>query len=68
MPDTEGGYHGYWAKDLKGINENYGTAEDLKSFVSAAHAAVRTPPLTTQLPKQNHNSNPPRTCTSWSTW
>ena len=39
--DTEGGYHGYWAKDLYSVNENYGTAEELKSLVNAAHEKVR---------------------------
>lgn len=38
--DTEGGYHGYWANDLYSVNENYGTAEDLKSLVNAAHDKV----------------------------
>ncbi len=38
--DVEGGYHGYWASDLYGINENYGTADDLKSLVNAAHQRV----------------------------
>lgn len=38
--DTPGGYHGYWAKDLYEVNENYGTADDLKSFVNAAHEKV----------------------------
>ncbi|KAI4958552.1 hypothetical protein J4E86_004156 [Alternaria arbusti] len=32
------GYHGYWAEDLYAINSNYGTAADLKSLVSTAHA------------------------------
>ena len=41
--DVEGGYHGYWAKNLEKVNENYGTEEDLKSFVKAAHALVCTP-------------------------
>lgn len=40
--DSEGGYHGYWAQDLYTINENYGTADDLKSLVQAAHDMVRT--------------------------
>ncbi|KPI36142.1 Alpha-amylase A type-1/2 [Cyphellophora attinorum] len=31
------GYHGYWAQDLYSINENYGTADDLKDLVNAAH-------------------------------
>ncbi|KAI5927921.1 glycoside hydrolase superfamily [Camillea tinctor] len=38
ITNSAGGYHGYWAQDLRGINENYGTADDLKSLVSAAHA------------------------------
>ncbi|KAL4757547.1 glycoside hydrolase superfamily [Aspergillus foveolatus] len=37
VANHDGGYHGYWAKDLYSINENYGTADDLKSLVSAAH-------------------------------
>ncbi|KFH42134.1 Alpha-amylase A type-like protein [Hapsidospora chrysogenum ATCC 11550] len=37
VANTEGGYHGYWAKDLYSVNENYGTAEELKSLVNAAH-------------------------------
>lgn len=38
--DAPGGYHGYWAQDLYSINENYGTADDLKSLVDAAHEKV----------------------------
>ncbi|KAI1118100.1 glycoside hydrolase superfamily [Nemania sp. NC0429] len=37
VTNSDGGYHGYWATDLYSINSNYGTAEDLKSLVSAAH-------------------------------
>ncbi|KAI0965401.1 glycoside hydrolase superfamily [Xylaria arbuscula] len=37
VTNSDGGYHGYWAEDLYGINSNYGTADDLKSLVSAAH-------------------------------
>ncbi|KAI1187691.1 glycoside hydrolase superfamily [Nemania serpens] len=37
VTNSDGGYHGYWATDLYGINTNYGTADDLKSLVSAAH-------------------------------
>ena len=32
------GYHGYWAKDWTTIDPNYGTKEDLKELVEAAHA------------------------------
>ncbi|CAJ2512298.1 Uu.00g053130.m01.CDS01 [Anthostomella pinea] len=38
VANKQGGYHGYWAEDLYSINKNYGTADDLKSLVSAAHA------------------------------
>jgi len=39
-PDKAAGYHGYWAEDLYSINSNYGSAADLKSLVSTAHAKV----------------------------
>jgi glycosidase len=42
LKDSAGGYHGYWAQDLYAINSNYGTAADLKSLVSTAHAKVCT--------------------------
>ncbi len=32
------GYHGYWAKDWTAIDPNFGTKEDLKELVEAAHA------------------------------
>lgn len=32
------GYHGYWAQDLYTINPNFGTADELKSLVNAAHS------------------------------
>ncbi|KAF2011961.1 carbohydrate-binding module family 20 protein [Aaosphaeria arxii CBS 175.79] len=38
VANSAGGYHGYWAQDLYGINSNYGTADDLKSLVNSAHA------------------------------
>lgn len=38
--DTPGGYHGYWASDLYEINPNYGTAQDLKNLINAAHDKV----------------------------
>lgn len=31
------GYHGYWTKDWSAIDPNYGTKEDLKELVEAAH-------------------------------
>ncbi|RPB01936.1 alpha-amylase [Choiromyces venosus 120613-1] len=38
VSNTDGGYHGYWAKDIYSVNTNYGSADDLKSLISAAHA------------------------------
>lgn len=32
------GFHGYWTKDWTAIDPNYGTKEDLKQLVEAAHA------------------------------
>ena len=32
------GYHGYWATDFFKINPHFGTEQDLKNFVNAAHA------------------------------
>lgn len=49
--DTPGGYHGYWASDLYEINPNYGTAEDLKSLVKAAHEKVYST-ISTYLDKE----------------
>lgn len=31
------GFHGYWTKDWTAIDPNYGTKEDLKNLVDAAH-------------------------------
>ncbi|KAG5659633.1 hypothetical protein HG530_010504 [Fusarium avenaceum] len=38
VANTAGGYHGYWANDLYSVNSNYGTKDDLKDLVKAAHA------------------------------
>jgi alpha-amylase len=32
------GFHGYWASDWTAIDPNYGTKEDLKALVEAAHS------------------------------
>ncbi|KAI5849897.1 glycoside hydrolase superfamily [Tricharina praecox] len=37
VENTSNGYHGYWAKNLYNVNTNYGSANDLKSLVQAAH-------------------------------
>jgi len=34
----EQGYHGYWTTNFEEINENFGTEQDLKDLVNAAHA------------------------------
>ena len=33
------GYHGYWMTALYELNEHFGTADDLKDLVKAAHDA-----------------------------
>ena len=38
QPDSDNGYHGYWAQDIYSINSHLGTADDLKSLVSTAHS------------------------------
>ncbi|TRM63224.1 glycoside hydrolase family 13 protein [Schizophyllum amplum] len=30
-------YHGYWTQDMSSLNDKFGTEDDLKSLVSAAH-------------------------------
>ena len=37
VDNTDGGYHGYWARNWEGVNENFGSADDLKALVDAAH-------------------------------
>lgn len=32
-----GGYHGYWARDFKSVDEHYGTLDDLKNLSHALH-------------------------------
>lgn len=35
--NTDGGYHGYWAKNIFEIESHFGSKEDLKSLVKACH-------------------------------
>jgi len=35
--DGNGGYHGYWASDFTKVDPHYGTMEEYRSFVQAAH-------------------------------
>lgn len=37
VDNTEGGYHGYWARNWNKLNSNFGSEEDLKSLVKACH-------------------------------
>ncbi|CAO3682740.1 unnamed protein product [Rhizopus microsporus] len=36
--NAQGGYHGYWATNFSAINSNFGSSNDLKKLVQAAHA------------------------------
>lgn len=38
VTNSAGGYHGYWALNWNTINNNFGTAQELKDLVAAAHA------------------------------
>ena len=38
VDNIDGGYHGYWARNWEGVNTNFGSADDLKALVDAAHA------------------------------
>ncbi|KAI7879088.1 a-amylase [Lichtheimia hyalospora FSU 10163] len=35
--NSEGGYHGYWATDFYALNDHFGSQDDLKALVDAAH-------------------------------
>lgn len=37
IDNYDGGYHGYWARNIYEMNSNFGTSNDLKAFVNAAH-------------------------------
>ncbi|KNC98759.1 uncharacterized protein SPPG_05741 [Spizellomyces punctatus DAOM BR117] len=37
VENTADGYHGYWAKNFYNVNDKFGTKEDLKGLVKAAH-------------------------------
>jgi alpha-amylase len=38
VTNTDGGYHGYWAKDWYGINPHFGSEQDLTDLVNALHS------------------------------
>lgn len=35
--NSANGYHGYWATNFEALNENFGSEDDLKALISAAH-------------------------------
>jgi alpha-amylase len=37
VDNYDGGYHGYWARDMYGINSHYGGANALKTLVAECH-------------------------------
>ena len=37
VDNTDGGYHGYWARNINKINSNFGTASDLELLISECH-------------------------------
>ena len=38
LGDESAGYHGYWITDFTRVDRHYGTDEEMKAFVEAAHA------------------------------
>lgn len=38
VDNIDNGYHGYWARNWEGVNTNFGSEDDLKALVDAAHA------------------------------
>jgi len=38
IKNKDGGYHGYWATNWEDVNEHFGSKQDLKDLVDAAHA------------------------------
>jgi alpha-amylase len=37
VENLDGGYHGYWATNWEGVNQNFGSEDDLHAFVKACH-------------------------------
>ena len=37
VENTPGGYHGYWAQNMSAINQQFGSSNELKNLVAAAH-------------------------------
>lgn len=37
VDNYDGGYHGYWARNMYGTNSNFGSSDDLKRLVNVCH-------------------------------
>jgi alpha-amylase len=37
IDNRDGGYHGYWGRNLNKLNDHFGTEKDFVDFVSACH-------------------------------
>ena len=37
VDNYDGAYHGYWARNIYGLNSNFGSEQDFVDFVSACH-------------------------------
>lgn len=46
VTNTPGGYHGYWAQDIYGINPHFGSAEDLRRLVNVSPVLLFSPSVT----------------------
>ncbi|MFC0524828.1 alpha-amylase family glycosyl hydrolase [Pontibacillus salicampi] len=49
MENAEGGYHGFWIEDFRSVEEQFGSLEDAKRLVEAAHQQDMKVILTTPL-------------------
>lgn len=38
IDNRDGGYHGYWGRNLYKLNDNFGSQQDFIDFVSACHS------------------------------
>ena len=38
LPRSRDSYHGYWAKNITGLNNHFGTSDDLAQLSSALHS------------------------------
>lgn len=38
VDNTDGGYHGYWARNWDQLNANFGSDQDFRDFVAACHS------------------------------